>query len=102
MVGKRGLGGPASKRYARPVAGYAVSSRLQGAVPRFAGAGPSVGGPAGVLVYDALPAGAEPPLVDQVDLVGRPLAESIRDWLASIGESWSQLTFYLFDPESWR
>jgi hypothetical protein len=39
---------------------------------------------------------------DQVELVGRPLDASIRDWLASIGESWSQLTFYLFDSESWR
>ena len=40
--------------------------------------------------------------VVQVELVGRPLDETIRDWLASIGESWSQLTFFLFDPESWR
>jgi hypothetical protein len=37
-----------------------------------------------------------------VDLVGRPLDAVIGDWLASVGESWSQLTFFLFDPESWR
>ena len=84
------------------MAGYAASSRLQGAVPRFAGAGPSVGGAAPSHALDACPAVTEPPVVDQVELVGRPLDESIRDWLASVGESWTQLTFYLFDPESWR
>ena len=84
------------------MAGYAASSRLQGAVPRFAGAGPSVGGAAPSYVVDPRPAVTEPPVVDQIELVGRPLDESIRDWLASVGESWTQLTFYLFDPESWR
>ncbi len=84
------------------MAGYAASSRLQGAVPRFAGAGPSVGGTAPSHAVDERPAVTEPPVIDQVELVGRPLDESIRDWLASVGESWTQLTFYLFDPESWR
>jgi hypothetical protein len=37
-----------------------------------------------------------------IDLVGRPLDAVIGDWLASVGESWSQLTFFLFDPHSWR
>lgn len=40
--------------------------------------------------------------VDQLELVGRPVNETIADWLASVGESWAQLTFFLFDPESWR
>jgi hypothetical protein len=84
------------------VAGYAASSRLQGAVPRFAGASPGAGGTAATVAFDALPAGAEPPVADQIELVGRPLDDTIRDWLAGVGESWSQLTFYLFDPESWR
>jgi hypothetical protein len=39
---------------------------------------------------------------DPVELVGRPIDEAIGDWLASVGESWSQLTFYVFDPDSWR
>jgi len=43
-----------------------------------------------------------PGIVDQLDLVGRPIDEVIADWLASVGESFSQLTFFLFDPESWR
>ncbi len=89
------------------MAGYAASSRLQGAVPHFAGARPAVRGGTASLTLDphapdALPAGIEQAPTDQIELVGRPLDETIRDWLASIGESWSQLTFYLFDPESWR
>ena len=76
------------------MAGYAASSRLHGAVPRFAGAIPDMD--------DGLPCGDDPEAFDRVELVGRPLDEAIREWLASIGESWSQLTFYLFDPESWR
>jgi hypothetical protein len=40
--------------------------------------------------------------VDQLELVGRPIDEAVADWFASIGESFSQLTFFLFDPESWR
>jgi hypothetical protein len=40
--------------------------------------------------------------VDRIDLVGRPIDATIADWLASIGEVWSQVTFFLFDPESWR
>jgi hypothetical protein len=43
------------------------------------------------------PAGGE-----AMDLVGRPIDEAIGEWLASVGESWSQLTFFLFDPDSWR
>jgi len=83
------------------VAGYVASSRLQGAVPRFAGNSPGRRGAAVPLGIDAFP-GGRPPEADQIELVGQPLDMSIREWLASIGESWSQLTFYLFDSESWR
>jgi hypothetical protein len=89
------------RAYPPVVAGYAASGRLQGVVPRFAGADPGFGAAAWTL-----PAGTVEPAdaaaIVQVELVGRPLDEVIRDWLASIGESWSQLTFFLFDPESWR
>ena len=85
------------------MAGYAASGRLHGVVPRFAGAGPGLllaapAQPLGPTVVDA----ADAATVVQVELVGRPLDETIRDWLAAIGESWSQTTFFLFDPESWR
>jgi hypothetical protein len=84
------------------VAGYAASSRLQGAVPRFAGASPGQGGAVVQFGPETIQTSGEPLVADQVELVGRPLDEAICDWLASIGESWSQLTFYLFDSESWR
>ena len=80
-----------------------ASARLQGGVPRFAGGGPVAAwsadgwhgtGPNG---RDDLAQAA-----DHVELVGRPVDEVIADWLASVGESWSQLTFFLFDPDSWR
>ena len=86
------------------MAGYAASSTLHGAPPRFvvtaAGARgtardatPSVGA---VMVRDGVP---EP---TPIELVGRPIDATIGEWLASVGESWSQLTFFLFDPHSWR
>jgi hypothetical protein len=89
------------------VAGYAVSGRLQGAVPRFAGWGPvpvrDVRARGAALVELEPPeARAGEPRVDRVELSGRTLDEALRDQLAAIGESWSQLTFYLFDPDSWR
>ena len=70
-------------------------------VPRFAGADPAFVG-AALPAVAALGDPTDAPTVVQVELVGRPLDDAIRDWLASIGESWSQLTFFLFDPESWR
>lgn len=69
-------------------------------VPRFAGADAAFVSAAQLSVAGVEP--GENVAVVQVELVGRPLDEAIRDWLASIGESWSQLTFFLFDPESWR
>ena len=92
------------------MAGYVASARLQGGVPRFVG-----GGAAAAWFADGQGMAGEPaaesagPVVDHVgsvaenvDLVGRPIDDVIADWLASVGESWSQLTFFLFDPDSWR
>ena len=83
------------------MAGYVASARLQGGVPRFIGGGDVTGrvnmGRAAPDTRDEAPLTA-----DHVELVGRPMDEALADWLASIGESWSQLTFFLFDPDSWR
>jgi hypothetical protein len=84
------------------VAGYAANARLQGAAPQFALTGEHAPG-AATLTGTSSPARQENGIVvDQLDLVGRPVDEMIGDWFASLGESWSQLTFFLFDPESWR
>ncbi len=81
------------------MAGYAASAWLQGGAPRFAGQGAR---------FTIVPAAeplftSEPPcLADRIELVGRPLDERLADWRASLGQAWTQLTFFLFDPDSWR
>ena len=83
------------------MAGYAASARLHGAEPQIAwSAVPALRS----LVPGAHDTAAvtDASAIEQLELVGRPIDETIGDWLASIGESWSQLTFFLFDPESWR
>ena len=37
-----------------------------------------------------------------IDLVGSPSLQRLRDRLQSWRTVWSQTTFYVFDPESWR
>jgi hypothetical protein len=37
-----------------------------------------------------------------VELVGRPLGERWAARWDGLCEAWSQTTFFLFDPESWR
>lgn len=80
------------------MAGYATSALLRGHAPhlavRPATSSASAPWPAPELDSLARPA--------PEDLVGRPLDHALADWLASVGESWSQLTFFLFDPDSWR
>ena len=79
------------------MAGYATSATLHGRAPHLAARPPSSGPDSGpVSELDGWPRSAPE------DLVGRPLDHALADWLASVGESWSQLTFFLFDPDSWR
>ena len=84
------------------VAGYAASARLQGATPQFASTSEHARGSVVLTAPMALSATDVIGDADQLELVGRPIDEVLGDWLASVGESWSQLTFFLFDPESWR
>jgi hypothetical protein len=44
----------------------------------------------------------EPPAVDTSVLVDVGASEPLRDRLAGVRDRWSELTFYLFDPQSWR
>lgn len=36
------------------------------------------------------------------DLTGASVEARISDWWSSVVSNWSQTTFFLFDPESWR
>ena len=86
------------------MAGYAANATLHGAEPQFAFASTHAYRPLGIEAPGPSEASstADGALIEQLELVGRPINTVITDWLASIGESWSQLTFFLFDPESWR
>ena len=92
------------------MAGYAASATLRGGNLRFASWGTGTG-PAGPAATEAArPAATEAARAPAdaaaagapIDLVGRPLDQRLGDWLASLGETWSQTTFFLFDPDSWR
>jgi hypothetical protein len=69
--------------------GFAASGRVERGSPRLARAG------------DRFPP-ADPPSVDIVELVEDRSAEPLIDRWAAFRERWSELTFYLFDPQSWR
>lgn len=84
------------------MAGYAASARLQGGVPRFIGGGLEPMPAQGPLPVPGATVDDPRVLADPEELVGQPVDHVIADWLASVGESWSQLTFFLFDPDSWR
>ena len=76
------------------MAAYAVTARVDRVQPRLArwvGATQSDGATA-----DATP---QP---ESVDLVGRPLGANMAERWARIREAWTQTTFFLFDPDSWR
>lgn len=84
------------------MSGYAASVTLHGASPH-------VVAWHGLLADEPLPGVqarpeqlAEATPLQPIELVGRPVDEAIAEWLASLGEAWSQLTFFVFDPDSWR
>ena len=79
------------------MAGYATSALLRGHAPHLAVRPASSGSDSWAAPELDGWARSAPE-----DLVGRPLDHALADWLASVGESWSQLTFFLFDPDSWR
>jgi hypothetical protein len=47
-----------------------------------------------------VPADAPAIVLDRLE--GSGLGDRVGDQLARLGEAFSQTTFYLFDPESWR
>ena len=81
--------------------GYSASARLQGGSPRFVAGGESVSRKtAGVGAVTAMLRDLE----DRgwIDPAGRPFGERLADRWIDLREAWSQTTFFLFNPESWR
>ena len=77
------------------MAGYVATERIARARPRFVGTGVgwAVREPISVAM-DWLP--------DRSTADDRPLDRRIQDALSELREEWSQATFFLFDPNSWR
>jgi hypothetical protein len=76
---------------------YVASARIVRVAPRLvrANGAPdrSIDGPLALPVEDLI-VEARPPMASAWGRVG--------ERVAAAGERWSQLTFYLFDPNSWR
>jgi hypothetical protein len=79
------------------MSGYVASARIVRAAPRLVRANAalerSIDGALGLPVEDLI-VETHPPTVNAWGRVG--------ERVAAAGERWSQLTFYLFDPNSWR
>jgi hypothetical protein len=73
------------------MSGFAVSGRVERSSPRLAG--PHDEG-------SSLP--SKRPSDDLIELVDVRAADPLADRWAAFRERWSALTFYLFDPQSWR
>ncbi len=78
------------------MSGYAASGRITRSRPRFVGSG--AGADDDPLRRRANDLGAE--RGDPYD--ERPLDVRLAEWWAGVRDEWSQATFFLFDPNSWR
>ena len=79
------------------MSGYVASARIVHAAPRLVR--PNGAHERSIQAADALP------VEDLIVEAGPPLAGAwghVAERVAAAGERWSQLTFYLFDPNSWR
>jgi hypothetical protein len=75
--------------------GFAAGGRVERVVLRCARPGADEKPPERVLAM-------EPPVDSTSELVDVDASEPLRDRWAGVRERWSELTFYLFDPQSWR
>ena len=88
------------------MSGYVASARIVAAAPRLARGGRAVE-TSGSGAWTTATVPSEPRVVDS-DLVlsdgaDPPMAQSrLVERGRAVRERWSQLTFYLFDPNSWR
>lgn len=82
---------------AATMATYAVHMRIEGVRPKRSPA--TAGRP--TARFPTTPAEVEPGSAP-VDLVGRPLGDMVAERWMRIREACGQMTFFLFDPDSWR
>jgi hypothetical protein len=79
------------------MSGYVASARIVGAAPRLARAERAVDA-----TIHPSPAPAIETLIVEDDPALGNASSALIDRVAAIRERWSQLTFFLFDPNSWR
>jgi hypothetical protein len=72
------------------MSGFAANGRVERASPRFVG----------MHAADRAAPVTRPP--DVVELVDDRATDPLADRWAAFRDRWSALTFYLFDPQSWR
>ena len=77
------------------MAGYVATERITRSRPRFVGTG------VGAATREAWPEAAAW-LRERHPIDPRPLDRRIEDAWSEFREAWSQTTFFLFDPNSWR
>ncbi len=82
------------------MSGYVASARIVSVAPRLARAETVRSGVAQPRPAPA--AAAIETLIVEADLAVAAGSITLVDRVAAFRERWSQLTFYLFDPESWR
>jgi hypothetical protein len=80
------------------MSGYVASARIIRGAPRLARPSDRVA------VRGIEPSRATTPdvLILEADAAPATAVGSLGDRVRAIGERWSQLTFFLFDPNSWR
>lgn len=80
--------------------GYVAHARIEQARPHRPAAPTSVDRSSPAPVRVAAHADLRDP--ECAELIGTSLDERLGQWLVGVREAWSQTTFFLFDPESWR
>lgn len=82
------------------MSGYVASARIAARSPRLARAGRL---DRAALDLAPIASGAERAVVEGDEgFVGRGIADDLAERWSAFRERWSQMTFYLFSPDSWR
>jgi hypothetical protein len=80
------------------MSGFAASGRIERVTPRLARAGADDWPPRPI----ASPDRERFVMDDVIELVEVRNSESFHERVATLRDRWSELTFFLFDPHSWR
>jgi hypothetical protein len=85
------------------MSGYAANARLQGGSLRLVDRR-AIDAATGEPPARQFERRTTDPVIDEAltERAGRPLFDRLASRLDDLRETWSQMTFFLFDPDSWR